>query len=360
MQTQRAPREALDALPAVAPGAETARGSLQAVVAVVAGLVIIAYGASVPAQRRFQIDHHGMLNTLARMRGGAGYYQAFRTTYLVDIGVRLGGPRSFRTPYLALFLRWIPTGLLWPTFLLLVVGVTTACFLRTTRHPLAVLPVTLYLLMAGRMPAFGGGVEGWLLVELWTIPLLAASTLAWRRQRWWAAAGTAAAATLIRELAAPVLVIGLVMAIRRREPVKPWLVGLGVAVAGWALHIALALQVGSSHGNESTLFGTGRPPSTVFAMMTFAMAIPAIIPIALWALAGVRLATQPRRSVPPVAILALLPLMGVLISRPYWGLPIIPFVVLWGGEELGDRWQAWRAAEAAKAAETAPAASATA
>ena len=72
------------------------------------------------------------------MRHGQGYYQAFRAAY-VTIGVRLGGPRSFRTPYLFLLLREVPPSLLYPTFLAVVVGGTCFFLMRCTSRPLLVI-----------------------------------------------------------------------------------------------------------------------------------------------------------------------------------------------------------------------------
>ena len=336
---------------ALTPADHRGRG---AATAIIAGLVV-GYGLLVPQGGHHAIDHGGALDTLNRMRHGQGFYAAFRDAYLT-IGVRLGGPRSFRTPYLFLLLRGVPPSLLYPAFLALVVGGTSAFLLRTTRRPLLVVPVAAYLLLAGRTPGGATGVEGWLLVELWTVPLLAASTWAWKRERWWASALTLAAAVLIRELALPVLLVALVLAARRRTPLTPWLVGLGVAVAGWALHIALAFQVGAKHGTESPLWGTGQPPWTILHMLVYpAWRAPfAVVGLVVWALA-LGWAWQHRGSVPPVGVLLSVPVLGLLVNRAYWGLPIIPFVVLWAGEQATDLAVRARAGTAAPApATTAP------
>jgi hypothetical protein len=291
-----------------------------------------AYLAFVPAGKLAHIDHLGFLETLRRMRGGQGYYEAFRDTYWADWGVRLGGPRSYRLPYLFELLQFVPPGLLLGLFALVVVIGTSVLLADGGPRPFAALPVTLFLLVAGRNPRIGDGIELWMLVELWAVPLLALSYWGWRKDRPWAAALGAAGAALVRELAAPVVLLGLVLAWRRREPLRPWLVAAAVTVAGLALHVVLALGVGSREGTEATLLGTGTPPRSVVAMLLFGW--PLGLGLVPWVLAGIHVVRH--RLVAPVSALLVVPLLGLAVDRPYWGILATPFVLLWAGELVGD------------------------
>ena len=54
------------------------------------------------------------------------------------------------------------------TFAVVVVIATSVLLAGSTHRPYAVLPVTLFLLVAGRNPGRTSGIESWMLVELWT------------------------------------------------------------------------------------------------------------------------------------------------------------------------------------------------
>jgi hypothetical protein len=298
----------------------------------VSGALTLLYGLTVSKGGQAQIDHDAYLATLERMRHGAGYYQAMRTTYWVDVGVRLGGPRSYRTPYIFELWRFVPPGLLYLTFLLVVVVGTSVLLATATDHPFAAVPVTLFLLVAGRTPGGSdGGTENWMLVELWVLPLLALSYLGWRRDRPWLSALAAAAAALVRELAFPVLIFGLIVDRKHR---RQWAVATAVAVAGLALHVLMAMRVGSGHGTESKLLGSGHPPATVLGMLMFAF--PPALGVIVWVVGIGRVARD--RLIAPVVVLLGLPLLGLVVDRPYWGILATPFVLLWAGELVGDVW----------------------
>ena len=293
-----------------------------------------AYLLLVPRGQFSHIDHLGYLETLRRMRGGQGYYPAMRDTFWVDWGVRLGGPRSYRLPYLFEVLRWVPPSLLLATFAVVVVVGTSALLAGSTRRPYAVLPVTFFLLVAGRNPGRSSGIESWMLVELWTVPLLALSYWGWKKDRPWVAALAAAAAALTRELALPVLLLGLVLALHRREDRRPWLVAAAVTAAGMGLHVLLAVGVGSTNGTEAPLLGSGIPPRSVISMLLFGW--PVGLGLVPWALAAVQVVRT--RLIAPVSALLAIPLLGVVVNRPYWGILATPFVLLWAGELVGDLW----------------------
>jgi hypothetical protein len=299
----------------------------------VSAALTLLYGLAVPTGGRAQIDHDAFLATVERMRHGSGYYEAFRTTYWVDVGVRLGGPRSYRTPYVFELWRFVPPGLLYLTFLVAVVVGTSVLLSLATDHPFAAVPVTVFLLVAGRTPGGSdGGVENWMLVELWVVPLLALSYLGWRRDRPWVASLAAAAATLVRELALPVLLVGLLVDRRHR---RQWAVASATAVAGLTLHLVMAMRMGSGHGTEAKLLGSGHPPASVAGMLLFAF--PPGLGVIVWVVGIGKVARD--RLLAPVTVLLGLPLLGLVVDRPYWGILATPFVLLWAGELVGDVWE---------------------
>lgn len=314
-------------------------------------LLVLGYGLAVRSPGGRYIDHDRFGETLDRMRGGQGYYRAIRDSFL-GLDIQLGAPRSFRQPLPFLLWRWIPTDLLYPAFLLVVVTSTCLLLMRRTEHPIAVLPVAGFLLLAGRNPAaLTDPLDGWLLVEFWAIPLLAASSLAWRRGRWSVAAGAATAAALVRELLLPVLVVGLILAHRRGLPRKPWFVGLAVAVGALACHLAIASRFGAAHGDEAPLRGTGDLPRTVVDMLLFNLAGSAVLGLVTWT-GG--LAHMARRPIEPVSVLVLLPLLGVAVDRPYWALPVAPFVILAAGELVAEQVRRRRSARTSNEASASP------
>ena len=128
--------------------------------------IAITYLSVVPRQY-VHVDHHGATETLRRMRAGQGFYDALRDTYWFDSGIRLGGPRSFRTPFLFEVLQLFPPR--WFLFVLVVVVGSCVLLADASAHPYAALPVALFLLVAGRR--FGAGrMETWMFVELGRVP----------------------------------------------------------------------------------------------------------------------------------------------------------------------------------------------
>ena len=297
--------------------------------------MIAGYGLIVPKGGDGRVDHVTFLHTLSEMRRGAGYYPAYRASFR-DYGIRLGGPRSFRFPGLFLLWRWIPPPALYAAFLIIVVGGTAAILLFLTRRPLLILPVVAYLLLAGRTPGGAhGGVESWLLVEEWAAPLIAGCLLAWQRQRWWWAAGLAAAALLMREITLPLLAVGLVASIVVGHPRKPWLAAGFVGFGLFGLHSYLASTYTLPNGNEAALFGTGHPPSSVLGMTSWEVPGGVAVGFIVWALAAGRARHLGLIAWPAAGLLAI-PLSGLLVDRPYWGLVVIPLAILWAAEELTD------------------------
>src|SRR5437763_398158 len=143
----------------------------------------------------------------------------------------------------------------------------------------------------------------------------------WRRTRWGPAAALAAAAALVRELAAGLVAGGLLAAQVLRRPRWPWLAAAGAVVAGLALHSVLASSHLVAHGSEIALLGTGGP-DRVATMMGVGLRHPLILGPLVWVLAVGRLALDRELRLLFLFYLTL-PLTGFLVGRDSWG-----FVVL--------------------------------
>src|SRR5205823_1646595 len=109
---------------------------------------------------------------------------------------------GFRPPTAFLLWRWLPSSFLWPAYVLVVVIGTGLLLAAVTTVPVVVPLVAIYLLTLGRV-----SVE-FLFVELWTVPLAAATFFAVERARWRWAAVLALLATAVRELAGGLLLGG--------------------------------------------------------------------------------------------------------------------------------------------------------
>lgn len=334
-----------EAAPSATPTTDAAtRAARRAVVACAAALSVV-YALVTPAGDRGHADHFTYLRTIRYMQDGDGYYDAMRQAFL-DIDTVLGHARAYRMPSAFLVWRWIPEEVLFGAFLLVVVVGATALFARLTPNPWLALPVTVYLLMTGRMP--GGDItEAWLLVEYWSIPFLVGGVLAWQQRRDGLSAGLFCAAALLREVSAPVLVLGLVAAYRAGRPLRPWLVGLGVFFAGFAVNLRIAQGLIDPPGNDAVLWGTGTPPGSIVDMATWMLPGPAVIWLALWAAAIWQ--AHRRDLLLLLAPILGLPFLGLFVDRPYWGLVVVPFILVLGGEAVLDGVSAARRRAAAGA-----------
>jgi hypothetical protein len=242
--------------------------------------------------------------------------------------------RDIRPPLPFLLWRILPFEHLYIAYLVLVVGATSMVLLFATKYPLAVLPVTLFLLLAGRLPGSPTS-EAWLLAEVWTVPLIAGSYLAWKFRRWWWAAGLAALAVMTRELTFPVLVMGLVLAHRRGLPRRPWVVCGLASAAGLAIHFVIAAQHTVPWGNEAPFFGTSQGLLSAVHMMDWVLPNPEVLGLFLWLVAVVHLARH--RDDWLFWPLMLVPVAGFITNRPYWGLLFEPFMLLFVAEAAIER-----------------------
>jgi len=296
-------------------------------VAGIATVMAALYGVLVPPTRLKLIDHIGYRDTVARMRGGQDYYSAYLDAFGEGLGIDIGQARGVRAPTIFLVWRWIPDDALYLTYLGGVVVLTAVLLaLAVPERPFASLAAAGYLLVAGR--SFEQAhIDAWMLCEIWTVPALAGGILAWRRGRDGAAVACIVVAVLIREIAAVALLTGALVALLRRRPLRPWVVGTVVAAGAWAVLMAVAAsQVAGSDGDVPPLLSSARFPISILEMMSWHLPEPR------WALgilvfAGAALAVHRSRDLAIGGIALAIPLLGLLAGRSYWG--IIPGPFAW-------------------------------
>jgi hypothetical protein len=267
------------------------------------------------------------------MRAGEGYYAAMRQAFL-DIDVTIGHARGYRLPTPFWFWELFPADLLYGVFLLVVVVGSLVLLTRITTTVAALPWVTLVLLYAGRSTGFADEAnwEAWMLVELWVVPLILGTVVAWRSRRDGWAAALAAAATLCRETAAVLLIGGLIAAVVDRRPWRPWAVSSVATGLAYLAHVAVASGYADPPGTFAQLFGTGDGIDTVLYMTMWNLPGPVLIGAVLWALGCWRLWHRPERWL--LAPLFALPLTGLLVNRPYWGILLIPLMVTFAVEQV--------------------------
>ena len=308
-----------------------------AIVWVVLLILCVGYALAVHGGAVSHFDHSQYLRTLEYQRDGMGYYDAYLRAFS-DEGVVLSEVRAVRQP--ALFLLWgeIPERLLWPLFAIGVVGGTSVLLTMIARSPAAVLPVAAYLLLAGRIPP-EPAVDQWMLVELWTLPLLAGSLVLWTRERDGASATLAAAAVLVRELAVCYLAVATITAwLRRGNRARAWWTSACAgALGGYAVHAAVVSPRLADKGNDATILGTGDAPRTVWEMVAWMVPGPAVVGIVVVGCGLLHLLLHRRDLAPLVGLFALAG-TGIFVARPYWGFLFIPFGILLFGDAVGRLW----------------------
>jgi hypothetical protein len=273
------------------------------------------------------VDHAAHAATLATM-GEVGYHQAMNDAMVVRDGGPSGSVRAFRLP--TMFWIWSTLPDIYWTYVPLLMMVMIALAWLIAR-PLVAPAIALYLIVQAYPHLDDRGWQAqWLTVELWAVlPALGAVAL-WHRRHDLPAAALATCAAFLREHLALLVVGGAVQAWREQRRVWPWLVGL-VSFAGYYLwHAARSLPFVAEIGFEQALFGRGAishvglmagfglPASVVFG--------PLLVGIALW---------RSGRGLMTVGLL-LLPLAGLITSRPYWGLMVVPVAMLVAVEGRGQ------------------------
>jgi hypothetical protein len=264
------------------------------------------------------------------MDHGENYYDAYRDAFDYQRDPP-SQARDFRPPLPFLVWRLLPLDHLYIGYLVLVVGLTSLLLLFATRYPLAVLPVTFFLLIAGRVPG-SPTTEEWLLAEVWTVPLIAGAYLCWKLRRWWWAAALAGLAAFTRELTFPVLIMGLVLAHRRGLPRKPWIVCSAATAAALVAHYVFAAQHTVATGQVAKLVGSGEGLTSLLHMVGWILPNPEVLGLFLWVIAVVYLARH--RDDWLLWPIMLVPLAGFAVNRPYWGLLFEPFMLLFAAEAV--------------------------
>lgn len=298
------------------------------------GAVALGYAALGWANGSQAIDHHIDLRTVALMRHGVGYYDAMNRA-MREVGhAPVDEVRAFRMPTVFLVWRWLPDErAIWLLFVALVVLTATMTF-RLTRFELVAPALALVLLATGKLRTGSGWVDQFAVVELWVAPASVGALLAWKREQRALAAWLAFLAFAIRELAGGLLVVGLIISLQRRKARAHWIAACAAAAVVYVAHGELAGRYLVAHGKgvELPLVGTGGAGAVV-AMMGFGLPIGVVVGPVLWSAAVYRCCTA--RSYLALGLLAV-PISGVLIARPYWGLVSLPAVVIFGTEGVAD------------------------
>lgn len=283
------------------------------------------------------IDHALFRITVQSMREGSDYYSAYDAALDIVYGPTRAGVtetiRGFRMPTTFFVWHLFPNDqYVWWLFVGLsgLAGIAASKFL--TRPVLGVL-VVVYLLSIGMLVAGGRWTAQFMTTELWAVPPLFGAVLMARRDRWWLAAGLALLATLIRELAAPFLLVGVGLALLGRVPRAPWFTAFGLAVLAYAGHVALVIPHIDPNVVQNPIIDDVTLPRTIIEMMGFALPVGAVIGPVLWIVAVWHVISQ--RWILEASLLAL-PLVGVIIDRPYWGILVVPFTIVWGLEGIFD------------------------
>jgi hypothetical protein len=300
----------------------------RAIVGLAVLAVCLTYGCLVPAISQFEmVDHHVFLRATSLMRGGLGYYpamdQALREVYGPAESVR-----AFRMPTIFFLWRWLPSpSWIWAVYLA-ATAVTGWFLLAMADAPVTVLVPVIYLLNNAVTRHEGGWLLQYTATELWAVPFVAASLLAWRaRKDSWAAA-LALASALVRETTAGLLLGGIAIAYWERRRLAPWLAATLVATLAFAAHTwcVSSYLVAPGYGRETPLLGTGGL-LPVARMAGFGLPFGEVVGPVLWIAAMLYALTRVRWERLALPHLAL-PLTGFLCDRPCWGILIVPFTIL--------------------------------
>jgi hypothetical protein len=298
------------------------RATPSIVVAATAVLGAFVYSRALPSTTARHVDHLGFRGTAARMRSGEWFYSAYVDSFR-DLDVDLGQIRGFRAPTIFLVWRWIPDELLYATYLVAIVGLTALLFSRAVpNRPVAGLVGVVPLVLVARY-LYEPHYEAWMLCEAWALPALAGAVLAWSRRRDGVAAALLTMAVLIREIAGLALIGAVVLALRERRPVRPWLAGVVTVAAAWAVHAAIASRYVSDESNVAPLAGTAHFPESVLRMMSWNAPEPAyLVALVTFGAAVIALSRYPELSL--AGPMLTIPLLGLVVDRPYWGILAVP------------------------------------
>ncbi|MDQ6727991.1 MAG: DUF2079 domain-containing protein [Actinomycetota bacterium] len=272
--------------------------------------------------RTVDVDEVVFHDTLTAMRDGRGYYPAMRDALVAKEGAAPSQIRSVRPPTLYLVLARFPPP--WWRYLVGTVYLATMALAWRLARPLHAYGGPVAVVLSG-MWMLGASPVLFLHTELWGVPFLLGGALAMRHERWAAAAAALAVAAGLRELYVLALVIGLVVAPRRR----PWLVALGVVAVLALVHADLTRGILSAQGREAG-FGASHGLSVRYVLDAIGPSdrpLGWLIGVAGLALGSAGLVARwgqdaaARLLLPFAAVMVPL---TVLIGREYWGLVFGP------------------------------------
>lgn len=194
--------------------------------------------------------------------------------------------------------------------------------------------MVIYLLNNANLHTPDGWFTAYTATELWTVPAVAGAFLAWRWKRDRTAVALALMAVLFRETTAGLLLGGLVAAYLDGRQMRLWVAAIGLAaLAIWAHAECVSPHlVPAGEGSEPRLLGTGGPVSV---LRIAGLGLPGgdVVGPLLW---GSTLALVLRRShwAQPGLVFLMLPLVGLLIDRPAWGVLVVPFTLVLGWDAV--------------------------
>lgn len=278
----------------------------------------VAAVAAPDQQDSRHLDHIAYEASVELMRDGQGMYEA-SIGGLLEIGASVDQARAVRQPWLLGAWSIVPDGWLQPLFFAFVVLGSTLLALCLVRYK----PVAL---LVGAWAARAGiyyGVDAWLLFELWAVPFILGSAVAWVGRRDWAAVACCVAACAIRETAVLLPLGYLAAALVQGRPWKPWVAGLATSGLLLAGHWVAAADHLDPDGSSARLLGTGSVQAV--AWMTSFLVLPDAVGLAVWA---VGLWLLWRSALRPTVALAAIPLLGLLVNRPYWGFLAMPLCIV--------------------------------
>lgn len=279
---------------------------------------VVAAVVAPASQSSYHFDHKAYTGAIERVRDGMSVYRA-SILGLRDIDSTITQVRSLRQVGLVLLWAAIPASALQPAFFLVVVLGSVLIAAPMQRIPFVSLAIGVWLAKFGVFD----GVDAWLLFELWAVPLILGTCLAWLRGRDWAAAACALGVLLIRETAL-LLPLGFLLAARaQRRSVRPWVTCIAVEAVALGLHWWWTTDYLADEGNEAALVGTGNIQAV--ATMTSFLVVPELVGLLLWGIGIVLLWKSALRG---AVGLAAMPLTGFLVDRPYWGLLAMPLCLL--------------------------------
>lgn len=313
---------------------------LRVVTAVAIVIICGAYVWYAPATPNAEmIDHRLYRLTVEAMRDSGGYYEsmdaAFAVVYGSERGALIENVRAYRMPTSFYLFAMLPNDrTVWYLFVGLA-GVAGVVASHLVKRPPIGIGVTAYLLSLGMLQFEGGWSAQFMTIELWAVAPLLGAVLAVQHRRWWPAAILALTAMLIRETAATVLIAGAVMAGLGKVPRKPWLVASALAGVGYLAH-ALAVMPHIDPGGGESLLQEVVSVLSVPQMTGFGLPWMLVTGPVLW-LFAVRYAIVEHHHWPITVAPLALPLAGLVIDREYWGILVVPFVVLWGVDRVIDR-----------------------